>query len=40
MVRGGFLRVSALEKHQIDKEEETPEGTDEYENGKMEREKR
>lgn len=31
---------SALEKHQKDKEEETPEGTDECENGKMEREKR
>lgn len=37
---GGVPRVSALEKHQKDKEEETPEGSDEGENGKMEREKR
>lgn len=37
---GGVRRVLVLEKHQKDKEEETPEGTDECENGKMEREKR
>lgn len=36
----GVPAVSALNKHQEDKEEETPEGTDECENRKMEREKR
>lgn len=29
--------MSALDKHQEDKEEETPEGTDECENRKMEK---
>lgn len=41
MVRNpGVPMVSALNKHQEDKEEETPEGTDECENRKMEKEKR